>query len=138
MGYRVTAIGELEPGFIRSVRRPLQVTAFGANAIVLPEGTEWFNHFHREQDELYFVHQGQAVFDVGGEQFEVGPGGIVHVESTTPRTFWNGGDGELVVFVVGGKDGYVERDGQLVDPADLERRAAAGRGELEAIRRREL
>jgi len=83
MGYRVTAIGELEPGIIRSVRRPLQLTAFGANAIVLPAETEWFNHFHREQDELYFVHQGQAVFDV-------------------------------------------------------ERRAAAGRGELEAIRRRNL
>jgi mannose-6-phosphate isomerase-like protein (cupin superfamily) len=138
MGYRVTTIGELEAGFIRSVRRPLQVTAFGANAIVLPEGTEWFNHFHREQDELYFVHQGQAVFDVGGEQFEVAPGGMVHVESTTPRTFWNGGHGELVVFVVGGKDGYVGRDGELVDPADLERRTAAGRGEIEAIRRREL
>jgi len=28
-----------------------------------------------------------------------------------------------VVFVVGGKGGYVERDGHLVDPADLERRA---------------
>ena len=136
MGYRVTEISELAPGFIRSIRRPLELTAFGANAVVLPEGTEWFNHFHHEQDELYFVHQGNAIFEVDGEQFEVRPGGIVHVESTTPRHFWNAGAGELVVVIVGGKDGYVERDGQLVDPADLERRAAAGRGEIEAIRRR--
>jgi hypothetical protein len=32
-----------------------------------------------------------------------------------------------VVLVVGGKDGYVERDGNLVDPdRDLERRKAFG------------
>jgi hypothetical protein len=36
---------------------------------------------------------------------------------------------ELVLLVVGGKDGYVERDGHLVDPErDLERRREFGRG----------
>ena len=30
------------------------------------------------------------------------------------------------VVAVGGKGGYVGRDGQLVDPADVERRAAFG------------
>jgi hypothetical protein len=29
---------------------------------------------------------------------------------------------------VGGKGGYVERDGHMVDPADVERRAAFGSG----------
>jgi mannose-6-phosphate isomerase-like protein (cupin superfamily) len=135
MGYSVSGIADLGPGIIRSVRRPLHVTAFGANVIMLPPGTEWFNHFHREQDELYFVHSGHGVFDVDGEQFELEPGGMVHVESTTPRKFWNGGDDDLVLLVIGGKDGYVERDGQLVDPADFERRAAAGKGDLDAIRR---
>ena len=52
------------------------------------------------------------------------------MESTTPRRFSNAGDEDLVVLVVGGKGGYVERDGHLVDPArDLERRATFGRGE---------
>jgi hypothetical protein len=32
-----------------------------------------------------------------------------------------------VLVVVGGKDGYVQRDGHMVDPADVERRAAFGR-----------
>jgi len=36
-------------------------------------------------------------------------------------------DAELVMLVVGGKDGYVGRDGMLVDLADLERRQALGR-----------
>ena len=35
---------------------------------------------------------------------------------------------DLILFVVGGKDGYVERDGHLVDPErDLARRQAFGR-----------
>jgi len=33
---------------------------------------------------------------------------------------------DLVLIVVGGKDGYVERDGQLVDPGDAERRSSLG------------
>jgi hypothetical protein len=33
-----------------------------------------------------------------------------------------------VLLVVGGKGGYVERDGHLVDEADLERRASFGAG----------
>jgi hypothetical protein len=36
---------------------------------------------------------------------------------------------DLVLLVVGGKGGYVERDGHMVDRADIERRAAFGRSE---------
>ena len=136
VGYRTASIDELGTGIFRRLRRALDVSAFGVNAIVLPPGTEWFNHFHERQDELYFVHRGRAGFEVDGDRFELGPGGAVHVESTTPRQFWNAGDDDLILLAVGGKDGYVERDGQLVDPADLERRRAAGEGDLEAIRRR--
>jgi mannose-6-phosphate isomerase-like protein (cupin superfamily) len=136
MGYRAASLDELGDGVFRKVRRELGVTAFGANGIVLPPGTEWFNHYHERQDELYFVHRGRAGFDVDGETFELGPGGLVHVESTTPRRFWNAGDEDLVLLIVGGKDGYVERDGQLVDPADLERRRAASEGDVEVLRRR--
>jgi mannose-6-phosphate isomerase-like protein (cupin superfamily) len=136
VGYRATTIDEIGPGTFRRLRRALDVTAFGVNAMVLPPGTEWFDHFHETQDELYFVHRGRAGFEVAGDRFELGPGGAVYVESTTPRQVWNAGDEDLVLLAVGGKDGYVERDGVLVDPADLERRRAAAAGDLEAIRRR--
>ena len=33
------------------------------------------------------------------------------------------------MLVIGGKDGYVERDGHMVDDADVARRAAFGREE---------
>src|SRR5438874_13162808 len=122
---------ELGEGYgSRKIRVPLGVTAFGANAIVMPPGAEGIHHYHEQQDELYFVHRGTARFEVAGEVRELGPGGLCHVESTTPRKFSNASEEEdLVVLVIGGKDGYVEHDGHLVDPErDLERRAAFGRG----------
>jgi mannose-6-phosphate isomerase-like protein (cupin superfamily) len=138
VAHYVTSLAQLGTGFLRSIRRPLNLTAFGGNVIVLPPDTEWFAHYHERQDELYFVHSGRAGFEVGGETFAVPTGGFVHVESTTPRRFWNDGDEDLVMIAIGGKDGYVERDGQLVDAADLERRAAASQGDVSAIRRRPL
>jgi mannose-6-phosphate isomerase-like protein (cupin superfamily) len=126
MGYSKGSIDEMGegPGF-RKVRQALDVKAFGVNAIVYAPRFEGFMHYHDEQDELYFVHRGVARFDVDGDEFELGPGGVVHVESTTPRKVTNAGDEDLVMFVVGGKDGYVGRDGQLVDvERDLPRRQA--------------
>ena len=131
MGYRVSSLDELGDGYgFRKVRVPLGVTAFGVNALVYPPGGQGVHHYHDAQDELYFVHRGTARFDVGGESHEVGEGGLVHVESTTPRRISNVGDGDLVLLIVGGKDGYVERDGHLVDDAELEKRKAMSRGEF--------
>jgi mannose-6-phosphate isomerase-like protein (cupin superfamily) len=130
VGYAKGSIDEMGegPGF-RRIRRELGVTAFGVNALIYPPGQEGFLHYHDEQDELYFVHRGRASFEVDGEEFELGPGGVVYVESTTPRKINNRTDEELVVLAVGGKDGYVGRDGQLVDvERDLPRRQAFSGG----------
>lgn len=124
MGYQVSSLDALGegPGF-RKVRGPLGVTAFGVNGLVFPPHYEGPNHFHDVQDELYFVHRGTATFRFDDEEHEVPAGGLVHVESTTHRAISNRTDEELVLLIVGGKDGYVERDGHLVDPdVDLPRR----------------
>ena len=131
MGYAKATLDELGegPGF-RKVRQALGVKAFGVNGIVYPPGQQGFLHYHDEQDELYFVHSGRATFTVDGEEFELGPGGVVHVESTTQRKIDNRGDEDLVLLVVGAKDGYVGRDGMLVDvERDLPRRQAFTSGE---------
>jgi mannose-6-phosphate isomerase-like protein (cupin superfamily) len=130
VGYAKGSIDEMGegPGF-RRIRRELGVTAFGVNALIYPPGQEGFLHYHDEQDELYFVHRGRASFEVDGDEFELGPGGVVYVESTTPRRINNRTDEELVVLAVGGKEGYVGRDGQLVDvERDLPRRQAFSGG----------
>lgn len=129
MGHSFGTLDSLGEGYgFRKVRQGLGVTAFGVNAIVMPPGYEGFFHYHDVQDELYFVHAGTARVEVEGEERLVGPGGLFHVESTTPRRVSNAGEDDLVLIVVGGKDGYVGRDGQLVDAADLERRRSFGSG----------
>jgi mannose-6-phosphate isomerase-like protein (cupin superfamily) len=121
------AIDELGEGYgFRKVRQALGVEAFGVNVIVMPPHYDGVFHYHDEQDELYFVHSGTARVEVDDEERLLGPGGMVHVTSTTPRRVSNGGDDDLVLLVVGAKGGYVGRDGRLVDPADLERRKAFG------------
>lgn len=130
MTHAFSSLDELGEGHgFRKIRGPLGVTAFGVNALVYPPGYEGFLHYHDTQDELYFVHSGTARFEVDGETRELGPGGLVHVESTAQRKVSNPGDTDLVVLIVGGKDGYVERDGHLVDDADLERRQSLAKGE---------
>ena len=128
-GYSFTTLEELGDDYgFRKVRRALGVTAFGVNALVMPPGFPGFHHWHDTQDELYFVHRGRARVEIGDEVHELGEGGLLHVESTTRRTVSNASDSEdLVLLVIGGKNGYVERDGNLVDPErDLARRQAFG------------
>jgi len=116
VGYAFGSIDEMGDGVFRKVRRELGVTAFGVNVLVLAPGIVGRPHYHDEQDELYFVHKGRARFEVGGESRELGPGGVFHVESTTPRRVTSVGDEDLVMLVVGAQDGYVGRDGHLAEP----------------------
>ena len=129
MAHSFGSIDALGEGYgFRKIRRELGVTAFGVNAIVMPPGYLGFHHYHDTQDELYFVHSGSARVEVDGEERILGPGGLFHVASTTPRRVSNASESEdLVLLVIGGKDGYVERDGHMVDEADSERRAGFGR-----------
>jgi quercetin dioxygenase-like cupin family protein len=120
VGFAFSSLEELGdgPGF-RKIRPALGITAFGANAIVIPPGGVGRPHYHDEQDELYFVHGGRARFDLPGESRELGPGGLVHVEATTPRRVTSVGAEHLVLVVIGANDGYVGRDGHPADESQL-------------------
>ena len=114
-GYAVGHIDEMgdQYGF-RKIRRSLGVTAFGVNAIVLPPGYETGRHFHDEQEELYFCHRGRIEMEFGdGSSHVLEEGGTARVDAPTVRRVKNVGDGDAVYVIVGGKDGYVGRDGQL-------------------------
>jgi hypothetical protein len=91
-GYAVANLSDLGEGYgFRKIRKGLDVSAFGVNAIVIPPGYETGGHLHEEQEELYFLHSGRIAIEFGdGQSFELEPGGVV-----------------------GGKDGYVGRDGKL-------------------------
>jgi mannose-6-phosphate isomerase-like protein (cupin superfamily) len=121
-GYALCTLDEMGDGYgFRKVRRALDVTAFGINAIVLPPGYETPIHYHDEQEETYFVHQGEIEFRFGdGYTHVLGPGGAVRVDAKTHRGMRNSGGADAIVLVAGGKGGYVGRDGQAVEsrPSD--------------------
>ena len=114
-GYAVSSLDAMGegPGF-RKIRKEVGVTAFGVNAIVLPEGYATGRHLHEEQEELYIVHRGKVEMEFGdGSKHVLGEGGVARVDASTVRKTENIGEGLAVVIVAGGKDGYVGRDGKL-------------------------
>jgi quercetin dioxygenase-like cupin family protein len=125
-GYAVANLDAIGEGYgFRKIRRALGVTAFGINAIVLPPGVETGRHYHDEQEETYFVHRGTLEFEFGdGSKHTLGPGGIARVDAPTIRKVKNVSDEDAIYVIVGGKDGYVGRDGRL--PEGEERVASAG------------
>jgi mannose-6-phosphate isomerase-like protein (cupin superfamily) len=112
------AVGNLEdlgdgPGF-RKVRKGLDVTAFGVNAIILPPGIETGFHYHDVQEELYFLHRGTIEMEFGDGSVErLEEGGLARVDAATVRKIRNVGDTEAVYLCAGGKDGYIGRDGRV-------------------------
>lgn len=119
-GYAIAhldGIGE-GPGF-RKVRRELDVTAFGVNAVVLPAGYSSGFHFHDLQEETYVILSGTGEMEFGdGKRFGVGPGVVARVDAPVSRRMHNTGDDELVFICFGGKDGYVGRDGRMPEGAE--------------------
>ena len=114
-GYAVANVDNIgdEYGF-RKIRRELGVTAFGMNAVAIPPGYESGRHFHDEQEETYFVHRGTIEMEFGdGSRHVLGPGGLARVDAATVRKITNPGDVDALYVVVGGKDGYVGRDGRV-------------------------
>ena len=114
-GYAVASLDDLGegPGF-RKVRKGLDVTAFGVNAIVLPPGIETGFHYHDEQEELYFLHSGTIEMEFGDGTVErLDAGGLARVDAATVRKLRNVGEVDAVYLIAGGKDGYVGRDGRV-------------------------
>ena len=61
------------------------------------------------------MHRGRIAIEFGDSStHELEPGGLARVDATTVRKIRNLSDSEDAVYViVGGKDGYVGRDGKL-------------------------
>jgi quercetin dioxygenase-like cupin family protein len=113
-GWAAATLDELGDGpGMRKVRAAIGVTAFGINGMVFAPGTGGRWHWHDEQEEVYVVVSGTLAVDFEDGTTEVGPGGIVRVDAPTHRRLRNAGSHELVLVALGGKDGYVGRDGNL-------------------------
>ena len=92
-----------------------------------PAGIETGLHYHDQQEELYLVHRGTIEMEFGDGTVErLSEGTLARVDPATVRKLRNAGDEDAVYVCVGGKDGYVGRDGRLPEGEDGRARPIAG------------
>jgi mannose-6-phosphate isomerase-like protein (cupin superfamily) len=73
-------------------------------------------HYHRDQDEWFFVRKGEFLFQIGDEKFRLAAGDSVLAPRQVPHTFVNTGD-EGVLLIAYQPAGTMERF--LVDASRL-------------------
>lgn len=92
------------------VRVPAQATG-GAFALLeeVPPLVDTPLHVHRDEDELFYVLEGEHVYQVGAEEHRVGPGGLVFAPRGLPhsqRRVVPGEGRQLVLVTPGGFEGF--------------------------------
>jgi len=62
-------------------------------------GKGGYGHFHREQEEVYFVISGRLLFKLGDDLVEAGRGTAIRVAPEVVRSVWNDRpeDAELII-----------------------------------------
>ena len=105
--WKVARLGAIERrGRDIPVREHLGIHSFGINGFVRGEDGTLVNE-HTEagsgQEELYFVVDGTATFEVDGETIEAPPGTLLYVGSEARRK----ATGDATILVMGGTPGEV-------------------------------
>jgi mannose-6-phosphate isomerase-like protein (cupin superfamily) len=121
-GFAAANLDGIGEGYgFRKIRKALDVKELGINAISLPPGLQTGTHWHDQQEEVYFVHQGTLEFTLGEndeDKVVLGAGGVIRVDAATQRSIKCISEEGAVYVIVGAKGGYVGRDGQHREDED--------------------
>ena len=91
-------------GAMKLVRHGLGVQSFGLQVIDFPPNADQYpehDHAHDSQEEVYFVIDGVATLQAGGEEHELRPGTFVRVGPSEKRKFVTGEEGARIVAIGG-------------------------------------
>ena len=100
---------QMNPMKVHSVRRPvsgeLGTTDFAMNYFELESGESFSGglHTHHDQEEVFYVEQGTATFEVGIErdEVEVDEGELIRFPPGEFQKGYNGGDDTVVGWALG-------------------------------------
>jgi hypothetical protein len=96
----------------KPVRRSLGITAFGINAYTAAHAGDEVVEDHTEEqlghEEIYFVHTGQAVFTVDGEEIDAPAGTMVYLDDPLRRRHAVAKEAGTTVIAIGGVPGKHE------------------------------
>jgi mannose-6-phosphate isomerase-like protein (cupin superfamily) len=90
------------PGEMRLLTGPTEAEQTAFTFRRMPQhtgGKGSYGHYHRTQEEIYFVMSGRLQFKLGDTVVDVEQGGIVRVAPATVRSVWNDEpeDAELII-----------------------------------------
>ena len=89
-------------------------------------------HVHENEDELFYVLEGEHVYEVGGEEIRTGPGGLVFAPRNIPhaqRRVVPGEGRQLILVSPGGFEGFFRELAAAHDAGTLGPDAYAGASE---------
>lgn len=96
----------------KPVRRPLGITAFGINAYTAANAGDEVVEEHTEtqlgHEEIYFVHQGHAVFTIDGEELDAPAGTLVYLDDVAQKRHAIAKEAGTTVLAIGGVPGVHE------------------------------
>ncbi len=94
--------------WITPLRQVLDLRKVALSFIRLPEGKGYtYLHAHQEQEEVYFVLQGEGLIYLNGEELPLTQGDLVKVDPPVKRALKAGLQGDMFVLCVGGvTEGY--------------------------------
>jgi mannose-6-phosphate isomerase-like protein (cupin superfamily) len=96
----------------QSLRRELDVSAFGLNLIRLRPRQRGRIHRHERQEEVYVVLAGTLTLEVEGDARELPTRSAVRVAPGVRRRLVNAGAEPLVLLAIGGAERHAGRDGE--------------------------
>lgn len=92
-----------------------------------PPGAEAPLHVHHREDEGFWILEGRATFEVGGQRIDAGPGDFLFGPRDVPHRYEAGPEGcrMLFIFTPGGFEGFVRATGtpaleRELPPSDVE------------------
>ncbi len=118
-GYTIKRLEEVDdvlgdyPGEMRMMTGPLQNEQVAITFRRMPQhtgGKGSYGHYHRTQEELYYVISGKLQFKLDDEVVELEGGTAVRVAPSTARSIWNDEpeDGHLLIVSTRLPDGAGE------------------------------
>jgi len=74
--------------------------AFFMAEVSVPAGGGPPPHFHRREDESFYLQEGTLTLQAGGQTLNASPGDFVHIPRGTVHSFKNTGDGNAKMLMV--------------------------------------
>jgi uncharacterized cupin superfamily protein len=110
--FRTAKLEETAPERFNRLRKPLGITSFGINQMVLEPGQQMRIHRHKVQEEAFLVLSGRLTIVFDGEPHDFGPGELVGIQPEVRRQLVNRGPERVSLLALGGYGEHEPRDAE--------------------------